>query len=140
MKRGDYLFIQFGHNDQKSQAAIDSYKSNLMKFVNDARAAGATPILFTPVARKSATTSNPGFAGLDDQVRQLAAAENVALVDLTSLAIAYYRSLTSAQLDATFFSPTEGTHFSESGATAIAGIVAKTLKGSTVSIRDFLIR
>jgi len=72
-------------------------------------------------------------------VRQLAAAENVALVDLTSLAIAYYRSLTSAQLDATFFSPTEGTHFSESGATAIAGIVAKTLKASTVSIRDFLI-
>jgi len=138
MKRGDYLFIQFGHNDQKTQAGIDSFKANLMKFVNDARAAGATPILFTPVARKTATAADPGFAGLDEQVRQLAASANVDLVDLTALAIAYYRTLSPAQLDAMFFSPTEGTHFSESGATAIAGIVAKDLKASVLAIRDFL--
>ncbi|HSE46016.1 MAG TPA: GDSL-type esterase/lipase family protein [Gemmatimonadales bacterium] len=138
MKAGDFLFIQFGHNDQKSQADVDAFKANLTKFINDARAAGATPILFTPVARKSATTANPGFAGLDVQVRELAASAKVALVDLTSLAIAYYGSLTSAQLNALFFSSTEGTHFSESGATQIAGIVAKNLKASTVPIRDFL--
>ena len=79
MKRGDFLFIQFGHNDQKTQAGIDSFKANLMKFINDARTAGATPILFTPVARKTATTADPGFAGLDGQVRELAASANVAL-------------------------------------------------------------
>jgi lysophospholipase L1-like esterase len=138
MKRGDFLFIQFGHNDQKTLSGIDSFKSNLLRFINDARTAGATPLLFTPVARKSATTADPGFQGLDRQARELAAAENVALVDLTSLAIAYYRSLTSSQLDATFFSASEGTHFSESGATQVAGLVARDLKASTVSIRDFV--
>jgi lysophospholipase L1-like esterase len=138
MKGGDFLFIQFGHNDQKNQAAVDSFKANLMKFVDDARAAGATPILFTPVARKSATTANPGFNGLDAQVRELAASADIALVDLTALAIAYYDSLSSAERNALFFSASEGTHFSESGATQIAGLVAQELKSGTVSIRDFL--
>ena len=138
MKAGDYLFIQFGHNDQKTQAGIDSYQTNLMKFVNDARAVGATPILFTPVGRKASTAAAPGFAGLDEQARQLAASQKIALVDLTAISDAYYASLTSAQLNATFYSPTEGTHFSESGATQIGGLVAKNLKASTVPIRAFL--
>jgi hypothetical protein len=55
-----------------------------------------------------------------------------------SVSDAYYASLTSAQLNATFYSPTEGTHFSESGATQIGGLVAKNLKASTVPIRAFL--
>jgi lysophospholipase L1-like esterase len=138
MKPGDFLFIQFGHNDQKIADDVKDFKTSLMKFVNDARTAKATPILFTPVARKSATTKDAGFAGLDVQVRELAASANVPLVDLTSLSIAYYGSLSSTELNALFFSATEGTHFSESGATLIAGIVAKNLKASTVSIRDFL--
>jgi lysophospholipase L1-like esterase len=138
MKAGDFLFIQFGHNDQKIPADVEVFKTSLMKFVSDARNAGATPILFTPVARKTATMADAGFAGLDVQVRELAASAKVPLVDLTSLAIAFYGTLSSAQLNALFFSATEGTHFSESGATQIAGIVAKNLKASTVSIRDFL--
>jgi lysophospholipase L1-like esterase len=138
MKRGDFLFIQFGHNDQKSQGNIDSFKSNLMKFVTDARAVGATPILFTPVARKTATTSDAGFLGLDRQVRELAAAEKVALVDLTALSLAYYGSLTSSQRNALFFSDTEPTHFSVNGATQISSLVAKELKASSIPIREFL--
>jgi lysophospholipase L1-like esterase len=138
MKPGDFLFIQFGHNDQKDQAAIDAFKANLLKFVEDARSAGATPILFTPVARKTATLKNPGFNGLDGQVRELAESADVALVDLTLLAIAHYESLTPTELDATFHSSTEGTHFSESGATQVAGLVANDLSSSAVSLRDFL--
>ena len=71
-------------------------------------------------------------------MRELAASANVALVDLTSLAIAYYRSLSSAQLDATFFSATEGTHFSESGATQISALVVKDLKSGTLPLRSLL--
>jgi GDSL-like Lipase/Acylhydrolase family len=93
MRAGDYLFIQFGHNDQKSQADIDNYKANLMRYITDARAKSVTPVLFTPVARKGASTASPGFAGLDQQARDLAAAQNVALVDLTSLSLAHYRTV-----------------------------------------------
>jgi lysophospholipase L1-like esterase len=136
MRSGDYLFIQFGHNDQKTAADIASYQSNLTKYITDARAKNVTPVLFTPVARKSASTANPGFAGLDQQVRTLAAAQNVALVDLTTLAIAYYKTVPN--LSSLFATPTEGTHFSESGAIQIANLVAQSLKAGSLSLKSFL--
>ena len=129
MKKGDFLFIQFGHNDQKSAADRDAYKANLTKYIDDARASGATPILFSPVGRKSATTAAPGFDGLDQQVRDLAKSANVALVDLTKLSIDYYQTVPDKSV--LFATASEGTHFSETGATAISGLVAKALKGGT---------
>jgi lysophospholipase L1-like esterase len=139
MKAGDYLFIQFGHNDQKSQSGIDNYKANLMKYITDARNKNATPILFSPVARKAATLADPGFAGLDQQARDLAKSANVAFVDLTTLAINYYNTLPDKSV--LFATPTEGTHFNVTGATAISSLVADALKGGTTpttSIRDFV--
>jgi len=123
LKKGDYLFIQFGHNDMKSAADIASYKTNLMKFITDARNAMATPILFSPVARraylddhnKPTTLADPGFNGLDQQARDLAAAENVAFVDLTTLALRYYATVDAPAL---FSSRTEIAHFNVQGATA----------------------
>lgn len=146
LKRGDYLFIQFGHNDMKSAADIASYKTNLMKFITDARNAMATPILFSPVARraylddrtKPTTLANPGFNGLDQQARDLAAAEKVAFVDLTTLSLEYYATVDAPAL---FSSRTEIAHFNTVGATAISKLVADALKAGTTpttSIADFL--
>jgi lysophospholipase L1-like esterase len=146
LKEGDYLFIQFGHNDQKTQAGVDSYKANLMKFITDARSAKATPILFSPVARraylddhnKPTTLADPGFAGLDGQARDLAAAEHVAFVDLTKLALNYYATVNASTL---FAGTTEIAHFNVTGATAISKLVADALKAGTTpvtSIADFL--
>ena len=129
LKEGDYLFIQFGHNDQKSQSDIDGYKANLMKFIDDARDKKAIPILFSPAARKSATLANPGFAGLDEQARELAQAENVAFVDLTTLSITYYATVDKSLL---FTSTTESTHFNIVGATAVSKLVADALKAGTM--------
>jgi lysophospholipase L1-like esterase len=136
MRAGDYLFIQFGHNDQKSTTDVANYQSNLMKYITDARAKSVTPVLFTPVARKSATTADPGFAGLDQQARDLAAAQGVALVDLTNLALAYYKTVPN--LSALFATPTEGTHFGESGATQIANLVAGALKSGTLPLSSLV--
>ena len=117
MKKGDYLFIQFGHNDMKIASAVTAYKANLMKYVTDARNAGATPILFSPVARRgylngqsgTPTVADPGFNGLDQQARDLAAAEKVAFVDLTTLAIKFYATVNIASM------MVDITHFRESG-------------------------
>jgi lysophospholipase L1-like esterase len=146
LKKGDYLFIQFGHNDMKSTDAVASYKANLMKFVTDARNAMATPVLFSPVARrayledrtKPTTLADPGFNGLDQQVRELAAAEKVAFVDLTTLALKYCATVDAPAL---FSSRTEIAHFNTKGATAISQLVADALKAGTTpttSIADFL--
>lgn len=51
IKKGDYVLIQFGHNDQKS-VTTDVYREYLSKFVNETRALGATPVLVTSICRK----------------------------------------------------------------------------------------
>lgn len=146
LKKGDYLFIQFGHNDMKSTADVASYKANLLKYITDARNAMATPILFSPVARraylddhnKATTVADPGFNGLDQQARDLAAAEKVAFVDLTTLALKYYATVDAPAL---FSSRSEIAHFGVAGATAISKLVADALKAGTTpatSIGDFL--
>ena len=99
-------------------------------------AQGATPVLFTPVGRKSASSGSPGYAELDQQVRDLAATQNVAMVDLTMLAIADYKM--APDLSALFAKSGEGTHFSELGATEIAGVVSKALKSGPLPLREFI--
>ncbi len=55
---GDYLFIQFGHNDSKSDdperyaPAFGAYQENLRTFIEHALGTGAKPVLFTPVSRR----------------------------------------------------------------------------------------
>ena len=53
---GDYVFIQFGHNDEKvgtdNYSSPEDYRRNLAQFVDDVRGKGAQPVLFTPVVRR----------------------------------------------------------------------------------------
>jgi lysophospholipase L1-like esterase len=134
LREGDFVFIEFGHNDQGDFTA-DQFKTNMKKYVTDALAAKATPVLLTPVARKGASTGNPGFAGLDQATRDLAAAEKVALIDMTSLTLTYYNSagVNKAELFAT---TSEGTHFGEYGATQVSKLVADYLKTTALPLKQ----
>src|SRR5215468_4313350 len=57
MKPGDYLLIQYGHNDEKEKGegvgAFTTFKSSLKFFVDEARKKGGVPILITPVQRRT---------------------------------------------------------------------------------------
>jgi len=134
LRAGDYVFIQFGHNDQKSNVA--GFTSDMMSYITDARNANAIPVLLTPPGRKSASTTDTGFAGLDQQTRDLAKAQNVALVDLTNLSISYYQTLPDKSV--VFATPSESTHFSEAGATALSNLVVTSLKTSALALKDFI--
>src|SRR5690606_34160549 len=57
LKKGDYVFIQFGHNDESKEktdryTSPEDYKKNLIRFINESQAKGAVPVLLTPVARR----------------------------------------------------------------------------------------
>jgi lysophospholipase L1-like esterase len=134
LRAGDYVFVQFGHNDQKNATDIANYKANLRRYIADARSKNATPVLFTPVGRKSATLTEPGFEGLDAQVRELVAEDSVALVDLTALSIQFFRSQPNVNL---YFANggADGTHLSEVGAVEVSRLVAQALKESTLPLR-----
>lgn len=59
LKKGDYVFIQFGHNDQKEKSPDRytnphvTYRHNLIKFVEETRKKGATPVLFSSIVRRN---------------------------------------------------------------------------------------
>ena len=97
LSEGDYVLIQFGHNDEKTDASLHTdpqttYKENLTKFVTEARAKGANPVLLTPIVRRmfgsdgNLTHEHGEYA---EAVRQLAASLTVPLIDMTLLSAQY---------------------------------------------------
>ena len=91
LQKDDYVFIQFGHNDQKIEdtnryaAPKTLYRENLIRFVNDTRSKGANPILLTPVMRRKFDTNGKfvdQHGEYPDVVRAIAKEMNVPLIDL----------------------------------------------------------
>jgi lysophospholipase L1-like esterase len=94
IKPGDYLFVQFGHNDQKSKApnALDQYKADLKQVIATTREKGATPVLVTSMERKGGVEHDT-LAGYPDAVREVAKEENCALIDLNQMSRVFYKAL-----------------------------------------------
>ena len=116
IKAGDYLLIQYGHNDEKEKGegvgAFTTYKSDLKKFVESARSKGATPILITPVQRRTfdqqgkITNSHGDYP---EAVRQVAREEKVALIDLHLMSTKFYEAL-GPEKSKLAFKEGDGTH------------------------------
>ncbi|MBC7366843.1 MAG: rhamnogalacturonan acetylesterase [Undibacterium sp.] len=94
LQPGDFVIIQFGHNDEKEEkpavhaAPRGAYQDNLRRFVREARERGATPILATPVARRRWNKAGELVDTHGDYpaaVRAVAAEEKVALLELNGL-------------------------------------------------------
>lgn len=120
LKPGDYLFMQFGHNDQKDKdpAALASYRNNLLQLVARTRALGGIPLLVTSMERKSGVTHDT-LAGYPDAVRSVAAESHCALIDLHAMSRRFYQAL-GADLDKAF---QDGTHHNNYGSYELAKCV-----------------
>jgi lysophospholipase L1-like esterase len=93
--RGHWVLIQFGHNDQSSKPErwteeATEFPANLRRFVEEVRAAGATPVLVTPLTRREFRDGKlrNTLASWSDQVRGVAKGMDVPLVDLNALSAA----------------------------------------------------
>lgn len=100
MNEGDYLFIQFGHNDQKDKSsgagAFTTYKTNLKRFVTAARNKGGIPVLVTPMERRRFDKSGRQTATLADYaeaVRQVGTEDSVPVIDLNAMSLKLYAAL-----------------------------------------------
>jgi lysophospholipase L1-like esterase len=90
IKPGDYVLIQFGHNDESKDkgdryTAPDDYRHNLERFVSEVRAKKATPVLLTPVMRRRFNKDGTFYdthGEYPDLVRRVAAEQKVALIDM----------------------------------------------------------
>ena len=100
MKRGDYLFIQFGHNDQKEKGEgvgpFTTYKQRLKEYVADARKLGGNPVIVTPMERRRWDPQGqpiPTLADFAEAARQAGQEENVPVIDLNAMSLKFYAAL-----------------------------------------------
>lgn len=131
MKAGDYLFIQFGHNDMKDRApdALETYKKNLKLFVDRTRQKGGIPVLITSMERK-AGVEHPTLKGYPEAVREVAKAEKVTLIDLNAMSLEFYRAL-GPDLGRAFV---DGTHHDNYGSYELAKCVVEGIKQSNLPL------
>ena len=136
----DYVLIQFGHNDMPGKGPnreadpATTYPENLARFVDEARAAGAVPILVTSMARR---TFDKGkirgeLAPWADAAKKVAAEKKVPLVDLFARSVALLEKMgpeASAVFDpVTKDAKPDHTHLSPKGAEIMAAIIAEELR------------
>ncbi len=165
IKPGDYLMMQFGHNDQKEKAniSIADYKANLKYFVDSVKAKGATPIICSSITRRNynetgaydptigslgeypaaamATAMELNVTGLDlySYSKQVLGA----LTDDTSKQLychvpATYPGYDPAKLDKYVDGAADNTHFSEYGAHVWAKEAARLIGETTLPIAAFV--
>ncbi|WP_269532887.1 rhamnogalacturonan acetylesterase [Chitinimonas sp. BJYL2] len=146
---GDYVLIQFGHNDAKIDDptryadARTSYRDNLRRFVFDVRERGATPLLATPIMRRQFDDDgqlHDGHGAYPAVVREVARALDVPLLDLHRLSYLWLVSLGAEESIQRFvwISPgtntlypegrRDNTHFNELGASELAAIAADEMR------------
>ena len=140
LKPGDWLFIQFGHNDAKESdperyaAPFGAYQDNLRLFVRSAKAAGVRAVLLTPVARRWFKES-----GLDRNchtdypaaMAQVAQEENVPLLDITTASLDWLQGLGDEASKQYFMISTgkdDNTHTVASGARKVTEMVCEKIK------------
>lgn len=125
IKRGDFLFIQFGHNDMKNRTpdALANYTKYLGGIVQRTRQLGATPVLVTSMERKSGVREDT-LAGYPQAVRDIATERGVALVDLNAASKRLYAAL-GADLDRAFV---DGTHHNAYGSYQLARCVVAGIR------------
>ncbi|MGV3723181.1 MAG: GDSL-type esterase/lipase family protein, partial [Actinomycetota bacterium] len=141
----DYVFIQFGHNDQpvkgdRSTAADGDFRDYLRQYVDEARARKIRPVLVTSVARRvfadgQAVTSLTPYA---DAMKAVAKERGVPLVDLHATSFAFYNRLGDAASADFTASAADRTHFSRRGGRAMARLVADALPAAVPELRPFL--
>jgi lysophospholipase L1-like esterase len=135
IRPGDFLFVQFGHNDMKDKAtnALEVYKANLKDIVAKTRAHGATPVLVTSMERKGGL-NGPTLEGYPQTVRDVAREEKTALVDLNAMSLKFYRALGS-DIGLAF---QDGTHHNNYGSYELAQCVVEGIKENKLELARYL--
>lgn len=138
LRPGDWVMIQFGHNDQKAQwpqtfaDAGTTYRDWLRVYISEVRARGATPLLVTSPERRNFDTEGrirSTLAEYAQAMRMVAREEKVALLDLNAASVRVYEALGPAISPRAFADGGDDrTHHNEYGARLLAAAVVEELR------------
>lgn len=158
VKAGDYVLIQFGHNDESPQKVNaytppDDFRHNLERFVAEVRAKKATPVLLTPVMRRRFDKDGKFYdthGEYPDLTRRVAAEQKVALIDMHRLSekvlVKYgpegsrklFLQLKAGENPNYPDGVEDNTHFSPSGADIMAALAVDGMREQKLGLVKFL--
>jgi lysophospholipase L1-like esterase len=136
LKAGDVVLIEFAHNDKNTPQA--AYEANLKTYITETRAAGAIPVLATPIPRDNWTNAttmstnqlvNDAGVDLPATIRSVGAANNVPVIDLMAETLAAF-SLKGQSTVAGYYA--DGTHLVTTGANIVAGLARDEIKKNNI--------
>ncbi len=146
MKPGDYLLIQYGHNDEKEKGdgigAFTSYKASLKQFTEAAKAKGASVIQISPMHRRTFDTSGKimnSHGDYPEAVRQTAKEKNIPLINLTALSKDLYEAL-GKDGSGVLFKEGDSTHHNNYGSYQLAKIILQAIRDQKLPLARFLIK
>ena len=159
LQEGDYVFIQFGHNDEvktkKTYTTQADYSANLIRFITESRAKKAIPVLLTPVARRQFSESGiiqESHAVYSELVRAVANEYKTPLIDLDRQSQQLYQTLGMENSKLLFLHLLPGehpnypegnvdnTHFNELGARKVAELVLANLKTLKLDLANRIVK
>lgn len=155
LKSGDYVFIQFGHNDEvptkKSYTTPEDFKANLKRFISDTRSKSAYPVLLTPVCRRR-FDEDANFYDTHGQyaalTRQVAKETDTPLIDMHAISMAILVQYGKEKSASLFLhcapgecanypdGVTDDTHFNDFGATVMAKALANAIADTDLSLKS----
>lgn len=158
LKKGDYVFVQFGHNDQAKDKGErytppEDYRKNLIRFIDDVTAKKANPVLLTPVMRRRFDKDGKFYdthGEYPDLVRLVAREKNVPLIEMhrMSEAVLVQWGVEDSRKLFLQLKPGENanypkgiednTHFSPLGAEVMAKVVVEGIRESKIGLRKYL--
>lgn len=158
-QRGDYLFIQFGHNDQKLKdpsrytQPFFEYQDNLTLMVQAAREKEVEPFIFSSVTRRVFEQSQVDQTNLGEYPQaalELAKKLNIIGIDIFSKSCSLLNKLGKEQSQLLFLhlepeinvnypeGVADNTHFNERGAKVIAELIVQELKGKSTTLQKYI--
>ncbi|WP_241739208.1 rhamnogalacturonan acetylesterase [Pontibacter beigongshangensis] len=162
LKPGDYVFMQFGHNDEAKEeiykaryTSPEDYRKNLILFVSETKAKKAHPVLVTPVSRRKFSEDGKALethVEYSKVVAEVAEAEKVPLIDLDTRSRQLYESFGPEHSKLLFNVSEAGTnpqfpngisdntHFSEFGARLLAELVLDEMKRSDLELLKWVVK
>jgi len=154
IKSGDYLFIQFGHNDQKAGNSTKSgYRKRLKEWISKAKELGAIPVLVTSMNRRVFDENNKIVNTLDDfpaAMREIAKEEKIDLIDLNTMSKNLFEAMGPEKAKKAFVhypansypnQPTalaDDTHFNTYGAYELAKCVVKSIVDQNLPLKKYI--
>lgn len=147
MEPGDFVIMQFGHNDQKQIARniggpFTTYKDEIKQHVDAVRARGGTPIIVSPVERRNFDSHKiePTLSDYADAARQAADELDAAFIDLNAQSIPFYEALEQhgPEYSRKAFALTDNTHHNNYGAYELAKIIVQGVVDNELSIAKYV--